>query len=282
MSEKLSRRKFVIGGATIMAAGASTGQSEQSKRIAVRGLKPVVISAANGNHFKNGGKVTCVEKAFAMITDGADVLDAVIAGVNILELDPEETSVGYGGLPNADGVVQLDSSVMHGPKKRAGAVAALEGVRTPSLVAKAVMEDTDHHLLVGPGCRPLPVTWASRSSPTSTPRSCAGFGWNGSGALTRQLSRPQDPVRRGTRSHLEDGRGGLDRRPSRERHHQLQRPQLQGRTLRRNDDQRPGVQDSGPCRRFTHPGAGLYVDGSIGAAGSTGAARRIFMVSARS
>ena len=95
------------------------GKSEQSKRIAVRGLKPVVISAANGNHFKNGGKVTCVEKAFAMITDGADVLDAVIAGVNILELDPEETSVGYGGLPNADGVVQLDSSVMHGPKKRA-------------------------------------------------------------------------------------------------------------------------------------------------------------------
>ncbi len=51
-----------------------------------------------------------------MITEGADVLDAVIAGVNILELDPEETSVGYGGLPNADGVVQLDASVMHGPK----------------------------------------------------------------------------------------------------------------------------------------------------------------------
>jgi N4-(beta-N-acetylglucosaminyl)-L-asparaginase len=73
----------------------------------------------------------------------------VIAGVNILELDPEETSVGYGGLPNAEGVVQLDASVMHGPLKRAGAVACLEGVRTPSLVAKAVMEQTDHHLIVG-------------------------------------------------------------------------------------------------------------------------------------
>jgi N4-(beta-N-acetylglucosaminyl)-L-asparaginase len=125
------------------------GQSQERPRVAASGVKPVVISSANGNRFKNGGKVTCVEKAFAMITEGADVLDAVIAGVNILELDPEETSVGYGGLPNADGVVQLDASVMHGPKRRAGAVAAIEGVRTPSLVAKAVMENTDHHLLVG-------------------------------------------------------------------------------------------------------------------------------------
>src|SRR5207302_3921823 len=96
---------------------------------------------------------TCVQKAFRLMTAGTDVLDALIAGVNILELDPTEDSVGYGGLPNAEGVVQLDSSCMHGPKKRAGAVAALEGVRTPSLVAKAVMEMTDHHLLVGPGAQ---------------------------------------------------------------------------------------------------------------------------------
>jgi N4-(beta-N-acetylglucosaminyl)-L-asparaginase len=73
--------------------------------------------------------------------------------VNVVELDPEDTSVGYGGLPNADGVVQLDSCCMHGPKKRAGGVAGLEGVRTPSLVAKAVLETTDHHLLVGKGAQ---------------------------------------------------------------------------------------------------------------------------------
>jgi N4-(beta-N-acetylglucosaminyl)-L-asparaginase len=84
-----------------------------------------------------------------MMTTGADVLDSLLAGVNIVELDPAETSVGYGGLPNADGVVQLDACCMHGPKRRAGGVACLEGVRTPSLVAKAVMETTDHHLLVG-------------------------------------------------------------------------------------------------------------------------------------
>lgn len=121
--------------------------------ITQKGVKPIVIASDNGNIYKNGGSVTCVHKAFEMITRGSDVLDALIAGVNILELDPEEISVGYGAVPNADGVVQLDASCMHGPKKRAGSVASLEGVRTPSLVAKAVMENTDHHLLVGPGAQ---------------------------------------------------------------------------------------------------------------------------------
>src|SRR5205085_7415676 len=122
--------------------------------ISSKSAKPVVISSANGNKFKNGGDMTCVQKAFTMMTSGnADVLDALIAGVNIVELDPLDDSVGYGGLPNADGVVQLDSCCMHGPKKRAGGVAAIEGVRTPSLVAHAVMEQTDHHLLVGKGAQ---------------------------------------------------------------------------------------------------------------------------------
>ena len=111
--------------------------------------RPVVVASANGNQWKDAEGFTCVAKAFRMIAAGADVLDALIAGVNIVELDPEESGVGYGGLPNAEGVVQLDASVMHGPKRRAGAVACLEGVRTPSLVAKAVMEQTDHLLLVG-------------------------------------------------------------------------------------------------------------------------------------
>jgi N4-(beta-N-acetylglucosaminyl)-L-asparaginase len=94
-----------------------------------------------------------VETAFSRMVDGEDVLDALIAGVNILELDPAETSVGYGGLPNAEGVVQLDACCMHGPTRRAGGVASLEGVRTPSLVARAVMQNTDHHLLVGEGAQ---------------------------------------------------------------------------------------------------------------------------------
>ena len=112
-------------------------------------VRPVVVASGNGHQYRNGGTKTCVETAFEKMMAGEDVLDALIAGVNIVELDPADTSVGYGGLPNADGVVQLDASVMHGPKKRAGAVGALEGVRTPSKVAKAVMDYTDHHLIVG-------------------------------------------------------------------------------------------------------------------------------------
>lgn len=115
--------------------------------------KPIVLATANGNVFRNGGSQTCVERAFAGIARGDDVLDALIAGVNVNELDPLDDGVGYGGLPNGDGVVQLDSCCMHGPKRWAGAVGALEGVRTPSLVAKAVMERTDNELLVGGGAQ---------------------------------------------------------------------------------------------------------------------------------
>ncbi len=116
-------------------------------------IAPKVVSDISGFRYRNGGAENSVERAFRGITSGEDVLDALIAGVNIPELDPEETGIGYGGLPNADGVVQLDACCMHGPRKRAGGVAAIEGVRTPSLVAQAVMENTDHHLLVGKGAQ---------------------------------------------------------------------------------------------------------------------------------
>jgi N4-(beta-N-acetylglucosaminyl)-L-asparaginase len=155
MGRQVSRREFVkVGAAASVAAAAPKAVAAESPTVLVRkATPPVVIASANGHQFRNGGERTCVEEAFARITAGEDVLDALIAGVNIVELDPTESGVGYGGLPNADGVVQLDSCCMHGPKKRAGGVAALEGVRSPSLVAKAVMENTDHHLLVGAGAQ---------------------------------------------------------------------------------------------------------------------------------
>ncbi|HEY7289347.1 MAG TPA: N(4)-(beta-N-acetylglucosaminyl)-L-asparaginase [Vicinamibacterales bacterium] len=156
MSRRVDRREFVK---TAAAAGAITAASPNvsfGQGVTVmtpKSVKPVVVSSANGNKFKNGGSKTCVETAFGMITGGSDVLDALIAGVNIVELDPLDDSVGYGGLPNAEGVVQLDSCCMHGPKKRAGGVAEIEGVRTPSKVAQLVMDTTDHHLLVGKGAQ---------------------------------------------------------------------------------------------------------------------------------
>ena len=113
----------------------------------------MVISDVSGFRFRNGGPENALERAYRGIVEGEDVLDALIAGVNIPELDPEETGIGYGGLPNGLGVVQLDSCCMHGPRRQAGGVAALEGIRTPSRVAQAVMMYTDHHLLVGEGAQ---------------------------------------------------------------------------------------------------------------------------------
>ncbi len=149
MDKTMSRRDFMASTAVAGLAAAATPLAAAPGVRVQSSVRPVVVSSSNGHKFKNGGTKTCVETAFEQMMKGTDVLDALIAGVNIVELDPLDTSVGYGGLPNAEGVVQLDASVMHGPKKRAGAVGAIEGVRTPSLVAKAVMDSTDHHLIVG-------------------------------------------------------------------------------------------------------------------------------------
>jgi N4-(beta-N-acetylglucosaminyl)-L-asparaginase len=150
MARRISRRQFVATGAAAAGLAAATPKVfGQAPAVRTGGVKPIVVGSSNGNRYKNGGPVTGVEKAFQMITKGDDVLDSVIAGVNLCELDPEDSGVGYGGLPNAEGVVQLDSCCMHGPLKRAGGVACIEGVRTPSLVARAVAHTTDHHLLVG-------------------------------------------------------------------------------------------------------------------------------------
>ncbi len=154
MTKTINRRKFIIGsGAAGIAANTTKPTLADIPKINKGSIKPIVIASDNGYTMKNGGDRNCVETAFNMITKGEDVLDALIEGVNIVELDPLDASVGVGGRPNANGVIQLDSCCMHGPKKQAGGVGALEGVSTPSLVAKAVMQHTDHHLLVGQGAQ---------------------------------------------------------------------------------------------------------------------------------
>jgi N4-(beta-N-acetylglucosaminyl)-L-asparaginase len=102
-----------------------------------------VISSGNG--------LRAITRAMEMIAGGTDPLEAAVAGVGIVESDPDDMSVGYGGLPNEHGVVQLDASVMHGPTHTAGAVAALENIRNPAQVALEVLKRTDHVLLVGAG-----------------------------------------------------------------------------------------------------------------------------------
>jgi len=129
----ITRRNWMLTTGAVTAARAA--QSAAPKNI--------VISSANG-------MIACA-RAMQMLNAGHDTLDAVVAGVNMVEEDPNDSSVGYGGLPNEEGVVELDASVMHGPTRRAGSVAAIRNVKTPSKVAKLVMEQTDHIMLVGDG-----------------------------------------------------------------------------------------------------------------------------------
>lgn len=115
--------------------------------------RPVVVSSANGLRSKHADGRPAIQVAYDMINRGGDTLDAIVAGVQIVELDPTDNSVGLGGLPNEEGVVQLDASCMHGPTKRAGSVAGLEDIATPAAVAKLVMDRTDHIMLAGAGAK---------------------------------------------------------------------------------------------------------------------------------
>jgi N4-(beta-N-acetylglucosaminyl)-L-asparaginase len=273
MGKKLSRRDFVKTGAAAagLAAASKTAFGAAPTMLIQGSVKPVVVAAGNGNVYKNGGNEVCVQRAFRLITEGKDVLDSLIEGVNIVELDPDESGVGYGGLPNADGVVQLDSCCMHGPRKRAGGVASLEGVRTPSLVAKAVMEDTDHHLLVGKGAQDFARELGFKiEDDLNTPKSRAlWLEWKRRIDPEHYLD-PKKRVDAGYAAGLSMVRDGLIH------------PEHYFGTI--NCD---GISPKGeicgvtttsglawkiPGRVGDSPilGAGLYVDGDVGAAGSTG------------
>lgn len=262
----ISRRSFLAAAAGTPAIG----KFEAPNIWLPQGFKPIVISSGNGFQFKNGGTETCVERAFRLIAEGKDVLDSLIEGVNIVELDPLDTSVGYGGLPNADGVVQLDSCCMHGPKRWAGGVASLEGVRTPSKVARLVASHTDHHLLVGKGAQ----TFARQM----------GFAIEDDLNTERSRSAWLEWKRRTDPAHYLDPNtrdGGLEAALQMAREGWFEPEHVWG-TINCN-----GINDRGdvcgvtttsglafkiPGRVGDSPilGAGLYVDNAVGAAGSTG------------
>ncbi len=155
MPDSLSRREF-LGTASGLAAGAVVGPaltvSRDAPAVHIRPpSRTVAIASAHGER--------AVQRAGELILRGLDTLDAAIEGVKIQELDPDDQSVGYGGLPDERGVVQLDASCMHGPTRRAGAVGALEGIKTPSVVAKYVLLYTDHIMLVGEGAKRFALSY---------------------------------------------------------------------------------------------------------------------------
>jgi len=156
-----TRRKFfvssVVGGA-LAGAGRVVGKAlgfeegtiyrapTADAMVAAAGAaRPVMISSANG--------VNALPKGMEILKGGGDTLDAAVAAVTVVEDDPNDDSVGYGGLPNEEGVVELDASVMHGPTRRAGSVASVQKIKNVARLAKTVMERTNHTMIVGDGAR---------------------------------------------------------------------------------------------------------------------------------
>ncbi len=128
-----------------------------------KGTRPLIISSSNG--------FSHLDKGMDVLKKGGDTLDAVLAVVTQVEDDPNDTSVGYGGLPNEEGEVELDAQVMHGPTRRAGAVGGIRKIKNPSLVAKAVMEHTDHIFLVGEGATRFAIAHGFQPMDLMTDRS---------------------------------------------------------------------------------------------------------------
>jgi len=283
----VSRRDFLGAGAAAAAGLAIPGIAEAMPSIVIRDRaesatrsfagRPVIISAANGYDKDPSGKQG-IKVAWDMMTGGADPLDAIVAGVQIVELNPNDQSVGLGGLPNEEGVVQLDASCMHGPTKRAGAVGCLEDVATAAAVAKAVMDNTDHIFLVGAGAKKFALEmgfkeqnllteqsrqdwlrWKSRLNPNDA--------WLDQQAKPPQAVRPARDNEHASNAHIEYDRDGA--------------PYTYG-TINMNAVTARGdiascTTTSGlswkiPGRVGDSPiiGAGQYCDNEVGAAGSTG------------
>jgi len=168
VTDSVTRRDFLGQTGVALAAGALALPAREELPgapavIIPPATRPAAISSANG--------IRGIGVAVRMVEQGGDTLDAIVEGVKIQELDPDDDSVGYGGLPNEEGVVQLDASCMHGPTRRAGAVAALEGIKTPSEIARLVLKYTDHILLVGEGAKRFALSYGFKEEDLLTPAS---------------------------------------------------------------------------------------------------------------
>lgn len=147
--KKVSRRNFLGSFAGVGIGLPLIGRFGMGQKAKMRKVNRPLILTSKTNPYVREAVTT---EAWGVLVNGGSPLDAAERGTNVSELDPRDRSVGYGGDPNEDGFHQLDASVMNGPDgNNAGAVAALENIKTPSSVARLVMERTDHLMLVGKG-----------------------------------------------------------------------------------------------------------------------------------
>ncbi|MGZ5452707.1 MAG: N(4)-(beta-N-acetylglucosaminyl)-L-asparaginase [Candidatus Aminicenantales bacterium] len=255
---RYSRRNFLktgagAGAAALVAGGLTPRSAASAGSPAAAPGTPRVVSSGNG--------IRATAKAMDVLRAGGDPLDAVIAGVNIVEDDPEDMSVGYGGLPNEDGVVELDSSVMYGPTHSAGAVAALRNIKNPSQVARLVMERTDHVLIVGEGALKFAKAHGFKEEDLLTEKSRAAWlRWKETMSDRDNWFPPK------TESLPEDLRSVMST------HGTINCIALDGAGRLAGVTTTSGLSWKIAGRVGDSPiiGAGLYVDNEIGAAGSTG------------
>jgi N4-(beta-N-acetylglucosaminyl)-L-asparaginase len=265
-----TRRDFIKTSAGV-GAGAALGvfpkTLQGAPNVLIKRVTPTCVASSNG--------IEAVGRAIQELANGASTIEAVVRGVNLVEEDPRDTSVGYGGLPNQDGVVQLDSSLMHGPTRGAGAVAAIEGIKRPSLVALDVMRYTDHHLLVGKGAQRFAVSMGHKLEDLVTEEARQRWiEWRARLSDQDDYLTPaesNEPIGR-MREPGEFGDGLLDS-------HDGYRPQgtINCDIVASNGDISSVTTTSGlaykiPGRVGDSPiiGAGQYCDNDVGAAGSTG------------
>lgn len=177
--QPLDRRRFLAAAAMASAAATASGTGSSgvthaaSRSSATPSPKPVgpgddhrgpcVIASGNG--------MRTVKTAFDLMGQGARPVEACVRGVAIVEDDPDDMSVGYGGLPNEDGVIQLDAACMDGPLHKAGAVACIEDIKNPAAVALEALRRTDHVLLVGEGAKRFALRMGFEAQDLHTDRS---------------------------------------------------------------------------------------------------------------
>ncbi len=151
----LSRREFMSGvalgalGSTAVSGSAAASAVIAPKQQMLAAHKPVLVCAGNGYEY--------LTRAYAHLKSGGDTLDAAIQVVKGCEDDPNDDSVGLGGLPNEEGMVELDASCMHGPTRRAGAAGGVRNIRTMAELAREVMHHSGHVMLVGEGAERFAV-----------------------------------------------------------------------------------------------------------------------------
>ncbi len=268
----ISRRGFFRAGAAGGAGAFLLGKTGFAKNSADF---PLIITDHTNEAGKNAAKA-----GFEILSKGGSALDAVEKGTNIIELDPEDTSVGYGGLPNEDGVVQLDASIMDGKTYNAGSVAAIENIKHPSSVARVVMEKTDHIMLVGQGALEFAKIQGFKEENLLTEKARKIYLRWREGLNDRDDWGPADHLRK-SKQKAANGKQNINDRQAAYRSFRESIHHYHGTTnvlaVDKNGDIAGITSTSGlafkiPGRIGDSPviGAGLYVDNEVGAAGATG------------